>query len=70
MYPFFTNKNYQEGVEQGFRIAEDHFIKWLDELNRELKTHILEIRATSTTTLTPHKCNCEFCRVDKKKLKI
>ena len=65
------NDDYQKGVNEGFRIAESHFVDWLKEMTHELKTHILEIRATTTTTSNfQHKCNFEFCRVDKKKLEI
>lgn len=73
MFSFFPiyDESYQKGIDEGFRIAESHFAQWLKEMSHELKARVLESRATSTfTSDLTHKCNCKFCRVDKKKIEI
>jgi len=62
------NEDYQRGKEDGFNIAESYLTEITKRFYKEIKKGMLKIMAT-TSTVSNHKCNCEFCDLDIKKPK-
>jgi len=59
------NKDYREGVEKGFDIAESYLKDVAKDFYKAMKKGLLSGKAT-TTLINSHKCNCEFCHLDEK----
>ena len=57
--------SYQKGKAEGFAIAESYLKDIAKDFYKQMKKGLLTRKATMTT-LTTHKCNCEYCDLDVK----
>ena len=62
------NKDYQEGVDAGFEMAEGWMMKAVRDFYKSIKHKQLRRMATSSTA-SSHSCNCDYCDIDPKDLK-
>lgn len=66
MIPFdFITPERQQGREEGFKIAESYVKEITKKFYKDIKKGLLMNMAT-TSTASSHKCNCDFCDLDKK----
>ncbi len=65
------NISYRQGLENGFKDGIDTFLRELKEFRRymKVKRRRYNVSTLSTSTFTDwHKCNCDFCIFDFKKI--